>query len=174
MGEGDGVEMRGVSATSISITAGSHWGLLVSLLDIAKAALVTLFFRLIAPDEPAYLAAATFVVVGHIWPLRHPRQGGFGISPMLGGVGVVDPIALLVTLPAGAALGWWRKDIVLTVSGWTLFLVPWFLITGADLFVLSYATTVVLIHWLRMWRLWRELPGLRMTLALIRDRRGPS
>ena len=79
---------------------------------------------------------------------------------MLGGVGVVDPLALLVTLPIGAALGLWRKNVVLTVSGWSLFLVPWFLISGADRAVLLYAITIVLIHWLRMWRLWRELPAM--------------
>ncbi len=166
--------MRGTSATSVSITAGRRWGMVVSILDIAKAAAITLVFRALAPDEPAYLAAATFVVAGHIWPVWGPRQGGFGISPMLGGVGVVDPLALLVTLPIGAAVGLWRKDVVLTVSGWSLFLLPWFLISGADRAVLLYATTIVLIHWLRMWRLWREIPGYRMSLAMLRERRVPK
>ena len=174
LGGGDGVEMRGSSATSVSIAAGRRWGLLVSALDIAKAAVVTFVVRAVAPDDPAYLVTATFVVVGHVWPVWRPLQGGFGISPMLGGVGVVDPVALLVTLPIGAAIGLWRKDVVLTVSGWSLFLVPWFLISGADLAVLLYATTIVLIHWLRMWRLWRSIPAYRMTLALLRERRGPK
>ena len=71
-------------------------------------------------------------------------------------------------------LEWPHKDVVLTVSGWSLFLIPWFLISGADRAVLLYATTIVLIHWLRMWRLWREIPGYRMTLALLRERRGPT
>ncbi len=173
VGGGEGIELQGISATSVSIRAGRRWGMVVSILDIAKAALITLAFRILAPDEPAYLAAATFVVVGHIWPIWGPSKGGYGISPMLGGVGVVDPVALLVTLPIGAALGLWRKDVVLTVSGWSLFLVPWFLISGADRAVPLYAITIVLIHWLRMWRLWREIPGHRETPAELRERRGP-
>jgi glycerol-3-phosphate acyltransferase PlsY len=168
--EDKGVEMQGISATSVSITAGRRWGLLVSVLDIAKAALVTLAFRLMAPDEPAYLVAATFAVAGHIWPLWHRFRGGFGISPMLGGVAVVDPFALLVTLPLGAAIGWWRANTVLTVSGWSLFLVPWFLISSAGLATVLYGLTIVLIHWFRMRRLWSELRGQVTTLAPIHGR----
>ena len=36
--ESGAIEVEGVSATSVSVRAGRRWGLLVSLLDIAKAA----------------------------------------------------------------------------------------------------------------------------------------
>jgi glycerol-3-phosphate acyltransferase PlsY len=51
------LEVERVSATSVSVRARRRWGLLVSLLDIAKAAVITAVFRWIAPDQPAYLAA---------------------------------------------------------------------------------------------------------------------
>jgi len=88
--DGPEIEMEAVSATSVRMRAGPRWGVVVSVLDIGKAALVTLVFLIAAPDEPAYLVAAAFVVVGHIWPIWHGFKGGYGISPMLGGVGVID------------------------------------------------------------------------------------
>ena len=157
--DGPEIEMEAISATSLRMRAGPRWGVVVALLDITKAALVTLAFRLAAPDEPAYLAAAAFVVVGHIWPIWHGFKGGYGISPMLGGVGVIDPLSLLVTLPLGMLAGLLRKDMMLMVDGWTLFLVPWLVVTRADLAVIAYAVFIVLLYWARTRRVRRELKG---------------
>ena len=147
---GDAVEVKGISATSVSIRAGRRWGLLVSLLDIAKAAVVTAAFRLIAPDEPAYLAAATFVVVGHIWPLWYHFRGGFGVSPMVGGLLVVDPVALLVTIPLGIAIGMLLADRLIAFDGWTLLLTPWFLVVRDDVAAAIYAIVITLLYWWAM------------------------
>ncbi len=154
--DGPEVEMDGISASSVSMNAGRRWGCLVAILDIAKAALVTLAFRFAFPDEPAYLAAAAFAVVGHIWPLWHGFHGGFGISPMLGGVGAVDPLALVVTLPLGMLVGSLRKDQMLVVEGWTLFLIPWFVIFGS-LDEVVFAIAIVALYWTRIRRIRREL-----------------
>lgn len=154
--EGPEIEMDGISATSVSMSAGRRWGCLVSILDIAKAALVTLAFRYAFPDEPADLAAAGFAVVGHIWPLWHRFHGGFGISPMLGGVGAVDPLALVVTLPLGMLVGFVRRDQMLMVDGWTLFLIPWFIFRGS-LAEVAYAVAIVALYWSRTWRIRHEL-----------------
>lgn len=153
---GPEIEMDGISATGVSMNAGRRWGCLVSILDIAKAAAVTLAFRLAFPDEPAYLAAAAFAVVGHIWPLWHGFHGGFGVSPMLGGVGAIDPLALVVTLPLGMLLGFVRKDQMLMGDGWTLFLIPWFIIRGSPAEVV-YAVAIVALYWSRTRRLRRGL-----------------
>jgi acyl phosphate:glycerol-3-phosphate acyltransferase len=144
------VEVEGVSATSVSIAAGRRWGLLVVVLDIAKAAVVTLVFRLIAPDEPAYLVAATFAVVGHIWPVWHRFRGGFGVSPILGGLLVVDPVVLLVALPLSVVIGLALADRLIVFDGWTLLLAPWFLLVRGDAQAALYATIVVLLYWWAM------------------------
>jgi glycerol-3-phosphate acyltransferase PlsY len=144
------VEVEGVSATSVSITAGRRWGLLVSVLDIAKAALVTLAFRLMAPDEPAYLVAATFAVVGHIWPLWHRFRGGFGVSPILGGLLVVDPVAVLVTIPLGIVIGLVLADRLVVFDGWTVLLTPWFLVVRDEPEAALYALLTTLLYWWAM------------------------
>ncbi len=144
------IEVEGVSATSVSVRAGRRWGLFVSMLDIAKAAVVTAIFRWIAPDEPAYLAAAAFTVVGHIWPLWHRFRGGFGVSPMIGGLLVVDPVALLVTIPLGIAIGMALADRLLAFDGWTLLLAPWFLVVRDDPAATLYAVVVTVLYWWAM------------------------
>jgi acyl phosphate:glycerol-3-phosphate acyltransferase len=149
--EGGGrVEVSGVSATSISVRAGRRWGLLVSLLDIGKAAVVTAVFRLLFPDEPAYLLAATFSVVGHIWPLWHRFRGGFGVSPMLGGLLVVDPVALLVVIPSGIGIGLLLADRLIAFDGWTLLLAPWFLLLRDDAAATLYGLVITAFYWWAM------------------------
>ncbi len=149
--EGSGpIEVSGVSATSVSIRAGRRWGLLVSLLDIAKAALVTALFRLIAPDEPAYLVAALFAVVGHVWPVYYRFHGGFGVSPMLGGLLIVDPVALLVTIPLGIGIGLILADRLIVYDGWTLLLAPWFVVARDDPAAALYALLITALYWRAM------------------------
>jgi glycerol-3-phosphate acyltransferase PlsY len=163
--EGSPVTVGGVSATSVSIAAGRRWGLLVSLLDMGKAAAVTGLFRLVVPDEPAYLVAALFAVVGHIWPVYYRFRGGFGVSPMLGGLLVIDPLALLVTIPVAAAIGAALADRLLVYDGWTLLLAPWFLFVRDDPAAALYGLLITLLYWWAMrvevldhWRRLRDGP----------------
>jgi len=148
--EGSDVVVSGVSATSVSIRAGRRWGLLVSLLDIGKAALVTAVFRVLAPDEPAYLAAALFAVVGHVWPLYYRFRGGFGVSPMLGGLLVIDPLALLVTIAVTIVIGGLLADRLIVYDGWTLLLAPWFLFVRDDPAAALYGLLVAALYWWAM------------------------
>lgn len=155
--ESQEVEMGGVGAGTLALQAGPRWGLLAAGLDIAKAALVTLAFRLVAPDEPAYLAAAAFAVIGHTWPVYYRFQGGFGMSPLLGGLIVIDPLAPVVTIPIGLVVSRIIHDRVFAYDGWTLLLVPWFLVVRADPAEALYAVIVVAVLWSRFRRLRRDI-----------------
>ena len=119
------------------------WGLVVVLLDVGKAMAVTGLFRLAVPAEPAYLAAALFAVIGHIWPIYYRFRGGFGISPMLGGLLVIDPVALLVTMAIGAVLA----DRLIVYDGWTLLLAPWFLLVRGDAAAALCGLFMAMLYW---------------------------
>jgi glycerol-3-phosphate acyltransferase PlsY len=157
MRDGMQVRMDGISATSLSVQLGRRWGGLVSLLDILKAVVVTLAFRLVAPDEPAYLVAAVFVVVGHNWPVWYGFHGGFGVSPMLGGMIVVDWLGLVLAGLAGKAVGLALRDRMLMFDGWTLFLVPWFLVVRQEPAEVLYAVAIVVLYWARTLPMRREI-----------------
>lgn len=148
--DGAVVQVQGVSATSVSVRAGRRWGFVVALLDIGKAAAVTLAARLLDPTGDAYLVAATFAVVGHVWPVWHGFRGGFGVSPIIGGLLVVDPLAIPVTIAAGLILGLLLADRVVVYDGWTLLLAPWFLIVRGDPAAALYAAVVTAIYWWAM------------------------
>lgn len=145
--DGQDIEVSGVSATSVSIAAGRRWGLVVVLLDVGKAMAVTGLFRLAVPAEPAYLAAALFAVIGHIWPIYYRFRGGFGISPMLGGLLVIDPVALLVTIPLAMAIGAVLADRLIVYDGWTLLLAPWFLLVRGDGAAALCGLFMAMLYW---------------------------
>lgn len=94
-----------VSATSVRLQLGARYGCLTSLLDMAKAAAVTLAFRLAFPNDSYFLIASGFAVVGHIWPIFHRFRGGRGQSPVIGGLFVVDWPAPLIAYPLAQVLG---------------------------------------------------------------------
>jgi acyl phosphate:glycerol-3-phosphate acyltransferase len=148
--DGAVVEVQGVSATSVSVRAGRRWGFVVALLDIGKAAAVTLAARLLDPTGDAYLVAAGFAVVGHVWPVWHGFRGGFGVSPIIGGLLVVDPLAIPATIVVGMVLGVLLADRLIVYDGWTVLLVPWFLFVREDPPAALYAAFVVAIYWWAM------------------------
>lgn len=128
-GREDVLRSDAVSATAVRLQLGARYGCLTSLLDMAKAAAVTVAFRLAYPDAPYVLIASGFAVVGHIWPLFNRFRGGRGQSPAIGGLFVVDWPAPLVVYPLGQVLGLVTRSRayagrfapMLLASGWLYF-----------------------------------------------------
>lgn len=119
------VEVSAVAGTAVAMQLGDRYGGITALLDIFKAVVPTLAFRLIYPAQPYHLVAATLAVVGHNWPLYHRFKGGRGLSPMLGGFLVVDWLGTLVTSLVALILGMAVKSILLAYMGGTWLMIPW-------------------------------------------------
>ena len=140
-----------VSATSVRLQLGTRYGCLTSLLDMAKAAAVTLAFRLAYPHKHYFLVAAGLAVVGHVWPIFYRFRGGRGQSPAIGGMFVVDWAAPLIAYPIAQLLGFatqsrafvGRFSPMLIAAIWLYFR------TGDSAFVL-YALGVLAIRLLAM------------------------
>lgn len=102
---GTTIEFHGTTPTSIKEHAGAKAAMLSVALEAAKAAVPTLVARVVAPGTPAAPAAATGAVIGHILPVwTGLRRGGYGMSPMLGGMLVLDPTGLALTTAAVSGL----------------------------------------------------------------------
>ena len=126
-GTEDRYKVISIGANSVSGELGAKTGSMVSMLDILKIILPTLFCRLYFHDQPVYmLAAALAGLIGHIWPLYYRFHGGSGYSAILGGLLVIDPLAVIVTPVAGFLLGMvvLRNLIVATIS-WIWLIIPW-------------------------------------------------
>jgi len=98
------------------------------------------------------LIAAVGGVLGHIWPIYYRFHGGSGFSAIMGGLLVIDWLAVLVSPIAGLLIGMliFRNMIVATLS-WLWLLIPWFWWRfDGDPIYISYTVVVNLLFVLAM------------------------
>ena len=142
-----------IGANSAASLLGRKAGMAVSILDILKVFLPTLFFKLYFPEQPVYtLISATSGLIGHVWPIYYRFHGGVGFSAILGGLLVIDWLAIVVTPIAGLFLGMlvFRNMIVASLS-WLWLLIPWmWWRSDGDLAHILFAVAVNLIFMLAM------------------------
>ena len=107
-----GIDLRrvgshNVGGRNLSRQLGLLWGILGSVLDIAKGAAAMWFAELLGVPDPIRLVNGMAVVAGHNWPLWLRFHGGKGLLAALGAITwVVFPegfwclvVGLLVLIP---------------------------------------------------------------------------
>lgn len=126
-GTNESYKVISIGANSVSSLLGARVGMMVSIFDILKVFLPTLFFKISYPEQPAlHLIAATFGLIGHIWPIYYRFHGGSGFTAIMGGLFVINPSAIFITSIVGLFLGMvvFRNMVVATLS-WIWLLIPW-------------------------------------------------
>jgi glycerol-3-phosphate acyltransferase PlsY len=102
-----GVDIRAVGSGNIGATnaaraLGARLGLVVLVLDVAKAALPVVLarqpFALGPADHPGIAAVAMAAVLGHIFPVYLGFRGGKGVACALGVFMAIDPPVALAGL----------------------------------------------------------------------------
>ncbi|MCU0264849.1 MAG: glycerol-3-phosphate acyltransferase [Actinomycetia bacterium] len=161
---GTTVEFHGITPTSVKEHAGTRAMLLSIAMEATKAALPVMAARLLLPGTPAAPAAATGAVAGHVFPVWNRFRGGYGMSPMLGGLLVLDPVGLVATTAGLSALIGLTRDRRLMML-WPVTVPLW----GAarhreDLVAFGVVSNVV--YWTRLVPELRR--GLRSVLAVRR------
>lgn len=117
-----GVDIRqsgsgNAGARNMARVYGPFDALLTFAVDAAKgAAAVAIGLWLVGPEWTA-VAALCATIVGHIWPVQLSFHGGKGAATGLGGIVVIDPLASLALLGAGAVA--WLITRNFTKSGLT-------------------------------------------------------
>lgn len=154
-GTGSAVVTHGVSPSALQARQGAKSGLPAGAIDIAKALLPALAARLIWPDSPEDVLVAAAVLVGHVYPIYYRFVGGFGISPLLGGLLVIDWRAPLLTIALFAVLGLIAGSAFLGIETWPLGLIPYFVLWG-DEWTVAYAILANALYW---WRSRAETMG---------------
>ena len=152
-GTDESYKVIAVGANSVSSVLGPKAGMLVSFLDIFKVFLPTLLARLFFPSQPAYmLTTAVGGLMGHIWPIYYRFHGGAGFSAIMGGLLVIDWLAVLISPIAGWLLGLlvFRNLTVASLS-WLWLLIPWFWWrSGGDWTYILYAVILNILFILAM------------------------
>ncbi len=159
------LESNVISASTIRMHLGPRYGCAVSILDMLKAAVPALVFRLWQPDYPYYLIAATFAVIGHNWPIYYRFVGGRGLSPVLGGMFVVDWLGVLVTNLIGFVIGTPIKNSLIVFGAGIVLMIPWTWIRTGDPAQVLYMVVMNILFWAAM------IPELKEYARLIREGR---
>jgi glycerol-3-phosphate acyltransferase PlsY len=157
-------ELRSISASSIAFRKGPKMGCATSILDMLKAALPTLAFRLLYPDQPYHLIAAAAAVAGHNYPVYYRFRGGRGMSPMFGGLFVIDWLAIPVTTIGSSLIGILIfRDIFISYMGGPVLLIPWMWFRFRDWQHVLFALVVNVLFWTA------AIPELKQYVALKRS-----
>jgi glycerol-3-phosphate acyltransferase PlsY len=155
------VESDSVSATTVRLQYGSKYGGLVSLLDMLKAAIPMLAFKLWQPDQPYYLVASVMAVVGHNWPIFFRFKGGRGLSCIIGSFFILSWLGTIVTNVVGFLVGYRSRNMLVVTGAGIVLMIPWIIFTTRDWVLVVYVLLMNLIYWLSMIPEIREYARLR-------------
>ena len=145
------------SASLISLKRGPGYGCLTGLLDMAKAAIPVLGFKLMFPDHDYEFFTAAAAVVGHNYPIFYRFKGGAGMSPYLGGLAVLDWLAVPVVTLLGALGGALFRNVVISYISGVIWLFPWFWWRQSGWEAYAYAIAVNIAVWPTIWPVMKDL-----------------
>jgi glycerol-3-phosphate acyltransferase PlsY len=154
-------ESDAISATTVRLHLGPRYGCLTSILDMLKAAIPALAFKLWQPEADHYLLAAGMAAVGHNWPLYYRFKGGRGMSPIMGGMFVVDWLGVVITNLLGLLSDLVIKSTLVSSGVWLVLMIPWIWFRSHDGAALVYAVAMCILFWASMMPEWQELLRLR-------------
>ena len=99
-----GADVRTVDfagASGMGRRFGWRVGVAIAIADILKGALAAGVVLLLEPAASWF--APAIVALGHCYPIWHGFNGGQGLSPATGAIGVADPLTGLITFVSGLA-----------------------------------------------------------------------
>jgi glycerol-3-phosphate acyltransferase PlsY len=161
-------ESGSMSATAVRFQLGARYGCTAAILDMFKALIPTLVFKLWLPGEPYYLIVATMAIVGHNYPIYYKFKGGRGLATVYGGFFVLDWVGILVTSIAGMLLGGLLGQVLVMRWAGLLLMIPWIWFRTRDPVQLAYVLIANALFWLAM------LPELRQYFRLRREGKLPD
>ena len=146
-GEGKAMRFDFAGATTVEVTAGPAWGILASLLDMAKVALPAAVLRRTHRGQHLDILWASVSSVGQMLPLQHRFAGGRGDSVTMGMCLARDPLAIPVSIASSQLVGLYiLRDPLLAAESWTAFLPLYFALRRKpDLVV--YTLVVNAVRW---------------------------
>jgi len=160
-GEEESNKVISIGANAVSSELGPMAGMVVSILDIMKVAVLVFLARRFFPDNTwAHVLAGVGGMIGHNWPIYHRFHGGAGYSTIMGALLVLDPLAVLVTPLVGVFLGVvvFHNYLIATVS-WMWLLIPWmWWRKSGQIEFIFYAFAINIIFWLAM------IPEIKMAI----------
>ena len=152
------------SATTVSHHLGARYGFITFILDVLKISLSALAVKYTLTEDPYFLITATTGVIGHIWPIYYRFQGGRGISPIFGGVFLIDWVAVFATSLGGMIFGLlFMRDMLIAYMAGVWFLIPWMWFRTHNVYYVLYAVAVNLVFNVAM------IPEIKKWIRITRE-----
>lgn len=144
------LESDTMAATTASLQLGKPYGCLTAILDMTKVGLVVWLFLHFYPEDYAFLFAAMFGMVGHVYPVYHRFVGGRGQAPLLGGLLVINWFGVLIGNAAAVLLGYLTGSVLVMRWGWMVLMIGWFAIYFRDPWYVGYITLANMLFFYSM------------------------
>jgi glycerol-3-phosphate acyltransferase PlsY len=164
------LQLTSVSPTALSMRKGPKAGCSAGILDMLKAFIPALIFFRLYPGQPYYIITAAMVMVGHNWPIQHRFKGGRGLSPMFGGLFLIDffalPVAFIVSNVLGLVI---LKDVFFTYLAFVVTIIPYMAIRYFNYAAFSGWWFVGYAVWATAVYMIASLPETRQYLAILRE-----
>jgi glycerol-3-phosphate acyltransferase PlsY len=144
------LELKTVSATSVSAQLGSRLGFATYVLDLLKILVPALILKHTRTDE-LFLVFAAGGMLGHVFPIYYGFRGGRGISAAYAGLLAVSWVGFFVCSLGGMLIG-----LVLVRDMWTAYcagvwaIIPWVWFTTHNPVYVAYAVFVNVIFMIGM------------------------
>lgn len=148
--KGETMHPSAMGATTVSAALGWKVGMSSSLLDMLKVFVPTLVLRLLYQDQPYFLIAALFGVIGNNWPVYYGFKGGWGLSAIYGGILAIDPLGVVVAMVFSLVLGLLTRDWMLLFLSSLWVLIPWLWFRTYDLPHVIYIVAVNLAFLIKL------------------------
>jgi glycerol-3-phosphate acyltransferase PlsY len=160
LGEGT-LHFDRTGASLISLKRGPGHGCLTGVLDMAKAAVPVLVFKLAFPDHEYEYFVAAAAVIGHNYPVFVRFRGGVGMSPFLGGLAILDWPAVPVVILLGTLSGLLMRNAVVSYVSGVTWLLPWFWWRSSGWEAIAYAIAVNAAVWPTVWPVMRQIARMQ-------------
>lgn len=157
------INSTSISATTVRMNLGTSYGCLTSILDMLKAFVPAMAFKIYQPELPYYLIAASMATIGHVLPIYHRFKGGRGLSPVLGGFMALDWVGTLLTNLIGMLVGIPMKNALVYSGLGIVLMIPWTLLRTQDPITFLYVLAMNIVYWGAM------IPELREYARLKRE-----
>lgn len=157
---------RSVSATTIRAQAGAKFGIIVSILDMAKAAIPIAVVIALFASQTYALALSLSIIIGHDFPIYYNFRGGRGVSCLIGSLIFFSWFSIPVTLILSMLIGLLViDDAFIAYLSMPAYLIPYSLLTSGLSDFLIYAFLVNLIYWSALYPEMKEFWNFRKTEA---------
>jgi glycerol-3-phosphate acyltransferase PlsY len=143
-------QSNSISATTVNLNLGARYGCLTALLDMLKVSIPTALVWYYFPIGPHYLCTALMGMAGHIYPLYHGFKGGRGMSPLIGGLLVINWFGILVANLMAVVLGYFFGSVLVMRWGWLITMIVWMAWYFGDPWYIAYIVLANALFWFSM------------------------